>query len=210
LQERACPRTRYLSRNPRHRHTAFAGKRVLHRFGVSRHFRVNPKCASADISQARRQTCRSRLAGEPGVSVQTHGTDTPPSRASALLHRFGVSRHFRVNPKCASADISQARRQTCRSRLAGERGISAEIPGTDPSPSRASALLQWFCMSSRHRCSRHSFNPTGQVSLSLYPSGHGSLGSSMCWCVPVIHARPDRLGMIALRPATSVSLWILQ
>ena len=29
----------------------------------------------------------------------------------------------------------------------------------------------------------------GQVSLSRYPSGHGSPGSSVGWCVPVIHAR---------------------
>ncbi len=122
---------------------------LLHRFCVSRNFRVNPKFASADISQARRQTCRSRLAGEPGISAQTHGTDTPPSRASALLHRFGVSRHFRVNPKFASADISQARRQTCRSRLAGECGVPAQIHGTDTLPSRASALLHRIC-ASRH------------------------------------------------------------
>jgi len=119
LQERACPRTRSTSPNPRHRHAAFAGKRAPTpvrcqptfpgepQICVSRHFQARPKSASADISQARRQTCRSRLAGEPGISAQTHGTDTPLSRASALLHRFGVSRHFRVNPKSASADISK-------------------------------------------------------------------------------------------------------
>ena len=110
-----CP-----SPNPRHRHTAFAGKRAPtpvrcqptfpgeSQMCVSRHFQARPKSASAEISQARRKTCRSRLAGECGVPAQTHGTDTPPSRASALLHRFCVSRNFRVNPKSASADISKS------------------------------------------------------------------------------------------------------
>ena len=35
--------------------------------------------------------------------------------------------------------------------------------------------------------------------------GHGSAGSSMCWCVPVIHARPEISGRIADFPPTRVS-----
>ena len=134
----------------------------------------------------------------------------------------------------ADTALSRRKHSPCGSELAHEGVVSAMDVVTDTLHSRASSLPQVLHASIQIGCafiqkksvlhsfrkigfafiessrSIYSFNPTGQVSLSLYPSGHGSLGSSMCWCVPVIHARPDRLGMIALRPATSVSLWILQ
>ena len=202
MQERACPRTRSTSPNPRHRHAAFAGKRAPTpvrcqptfpgepQICVSRHFQARPKSASADISQARRQTCRSRLAGERGISAEIPGTDPSPSRASALLHRFGVSRHFRVNPKFASADISkpdpnlpppkfsQARRKTCRSRLAGEPVVSAQTHGTDTPPSRASALLHRFCVSRHFRVNPKS--ASAEISKpAARPEGAGLLANAV-------------------------------
>jgi hypothetical protein len=41
------------------------------------------------------------------------------------------------------------------------------------------------------------------------PFGQGSSGSSMCWWVPVIQARPEIDGTMAGLPATAVSASIL-
>jgi hypothetical protein len=94
------------------------------------------------IYQRMTRTRRSRLAGERVVSAEIYVTDPPRSRASALLHRFCVGRNLEARHRHRlRRPIYQRMTRTRRSRLAGERGVSAENHGTDPPPSRACALL---------------------------------------------------------------------
>jgi hypothetical protein len=50
----------------------------------------------------------------------------------------------------------------------------------------------------------------GQESDNLYPLGYGSLGSSMCWWIPVIQAWPEITGTTAGRSSSIVSASIWQ
>ena len=112
-------------------------------------------CTTEGISarlktRAKRKTCRSRLAGERGGPLTPAVADTMPSRASALLQRMPVRPKEYLHHRrdiCTTEGISaplttRARRKTCRSRLAGERGgpLTPAVP--DTTPSRTSALLQ--------------------------------------------------------------------
>ena len=68
-------------------------------------YRKRPnECRSAQIRQME-INCRSALARERGLPREIHPTDTPPSRASALLDRLCISRNFQGRPKSALADI---------------------------------------------------------------------------------------------------------
>jgi hypothetical protein len=99
---------------------------------------------------ARRKTCRSQLAGERGGPVTPAVADTTPSRASALLQGIPARpkeylhdrRNLRPTEGISARPKTRARRKTCRSRLAGERGGPLTPAVADTMPSRASALLQ--------------------------------------------------------------------
>jgi len=112
-------------------------------------------CTTEGISarlktRAKRNTCRSRLAGERGGPLTPSVADTMPSRASALLQRMPVRPKEYPHDRgdiCTTEGISarlktRAKRKTCRSRLAGERGGPTTAAVADTMPSRASALLQ--------------------------------------------------------------------
>jgi hypothetical protein len=69
--------------------------KARHRFSAGCHIKARHRFSGGCHIKATHKTCRSRLAGERGVSADINSTDPPPSRASALLHR------------CAAADISR-------------------------------------------------------------------------------------------------------
>jgi hypothetical protein len=159
-----APRTRSTSPNPRHRPTAFAASALLHRFCARRHFRVNPKSASADISKPDPNlyppTFPKPDAKPVGAGLLANPVSQSKSMAQTRRPR-GQARSYtgsapaeisKSDPKSVLADIPKPDAKTCRSRLAGERGVSAQTHGTDTPPSRASAFLQWTFVELR-KCS---------------------------------------------------------
>ena len=136
LQERACPRTRRVRRYQRPRPTAIAARPVTSvavRHGLSAcedqivgaRVPANAVCQPTSMPQTHRN--RGQARSYTGVRRPTYQGKTPVSGGCHI----------------------KATHKTCRSRLAGERGVSGNINAPDPPPSRASALLHRLCVA-RH------------------------------------------------------------
>jgi hypothetical protein len=107
-------------------------------------YRVIMNCGVVSaIDHRMAASCRNKLACDDGVSADIAAPDLTLSRASALLQVIVFVPEYRVITNCGVVSaIDHRMAASCRSKLACDDGVFADIAAPDLTLSQASLLLQ--------------------------------------------------------------------